>query len=438
MSVSIENTSTLGRKMRVSIPAAEIDQKTSSELNKLKSKVKLAGFRTGKIPLSVIKQHFGETTRHNAIADLIKSTYQEAVKTHNLKTAGLPHIEAEPSKFGEPLSYIATFEVLPEIKIADMDGVKVEKLSAEITAKEIDEMLLDIRKKHATWVETDRKAQKGDQLVIDFAGEIDGKFFDGGTAKDFRFELGAGNMLQDFEDGLKDAKPNTEVKFTVNFPKDYSDKTVAGHKATFTVKIHKVLAPKLAELNDELFKKLGIAENGEEVLRAKIRKNLETTLKSKIDANFKKQVLDKLLELNAIEVPKIMVENEARNLQNQAKQWFSYYTKTPLEKVQDIPLENFINEATKRVKLGLLLTEIVKLHQIKVSNEQLEQKIESIAAVHENPSNIVKWYHKDQKRLIEAESAALEDLVIDKLAAQLTVVQKHIAFSDLLKEQDNG
>jgi trigger factor len=433
MSFSIENSSKLGRTMKISLPAEEIDKKASIELEKIKNQIKIDGFRAGKVPLAVVKQRFGEAARQRAAAELIESSYQDAIKSQNLRPAGLPQINAEPSSFGEPLNYIAKFEVLPEIQINEMNGVKIEKLSSAITDKEIDETILKMRKQSATWNETDRAVQPGDQLVIDFAGEIDGKFFDGGTAKDFRFEFGVGQMLPDFEDGLKNTKLGDEVTFAVSFPENYSDKNVAGKNASFKVKVHKVLEAKLAELNDDFFKKLGFGENGEEAFRAKIRKNLEISLNSKTDARFKKQMLDKLLELNPIEIPNIMVENEASKLQNQAKQWFSYRTKTPLEKVADIPLENFKNEARRRVTLGLLLAEIVKQYQLKIDDQQLRKKIESIASTYENPDQVVTWYYKDKKRLTEIESSALEDMVLEKLEAQLEVIPKNIDYNELVK-----
>jgi len=432
MLLSLENSSELDRKIKVSIPADEVDKKTLVELEKLKNKVKIDGFRVGKIPFSVIKQRFGETTRQKVISELVGPNYYEIVKSQNLRPAGMPHIDIEPSNFGEAVVYNAAFEVFPEIEVKELNGVKIEKIFSEVTDNEIDNTILKMRKQHASWVEVDRAAQDGDQLVIDFSGEIDGNFFAGGTAKDYRFELGAGNMLQDFENGLRGVKPNSEVTFVVNFPEDYSDRSVAGKRANFTVKIHKVLEAQLAELNDEFFKKFGITENGEEALRTKISKNLDGNLKNKIHMYFKKQVLDKLLEANSITVPKVMIENEARSLQNQAKQWFSYYTKTPLEKVADMPLGDFEDEAKRRVKLGLLLAEIVKKYDLKVDSGKVQKKIEFIASTYENPEQIVKWYNKDKKRLVEVESVVLEDLALEKLQEQLTIIPKNMSYNEAM------
>lgn len=436
MSVSIEVTSKLGRKMTVSIPAEEIDKKTNAELEKIKNKVKIDGFRKGKVPPAIIKQRFGDATRHQVISELIESSYFEAIKNENLRPAALPHIEPNKSSFGEPLIYVATFEVFPEIQLAEMTNEKIEKLVSEITDKDIDEALLKMRKQHATWQEVERETKDGDQLVIDFVGEIDGVAFNGGTAKDFRFELGAGSMLQDFEQGLKNVKPNQEVKFVVKFPEDYSDTSVAGKHADFTVKVHKVLESKLADLNDEFFRKSGINEGGEEALRGKIRKNLETELKNKIDAHFKKSMLNKLLELNPIEIPEAMINNETRNLQTQATQWFSYYTKTPLDKVPVIPAENFRAEAERRVKLGLLLAEVVKKHNLKVDADMLRQKIDAIASTYEKPEHIVKWYYKDKKHLTEVESSILEELAVEKLQNQLGIVEKKVDYKELVDKQE--
>jgi trigger factor len=238
---SVEKISNLERRIKVSIPAEEIDKKTMQKLESMKGEIKIAGFRPGKVPLSVIKQRFGNSARNEVIADAIRDSYFEVLTQENLHPAGQPHIEPSESKFGEPLKYSATFEILPEITLANMDGVKVEKLSSEVTDKDVEDMLQKLLKQHANWTEVDREAKKADQLVIDFEGKIKDESFKGGSAKDFKFELGAGMMLSDFEKPLIKAKAGEIKKFKLKFPADYTDTNVAGKKAEFEVTVHKVL-----------------------------------------------------------------------------------------------------------------------------------------------------------------------------------------------------
>ena len=432
METSVEKISNLERRIKVSIPADEIDKKTMQKLEGMKSKVKLSGFRPGKVPLSVVKQRFGNSARNEVIADAIRDSYFEILKQENLHPAGQPHIEPSASKFGEPLKYVATLEILPEIILASMDGVKVEKLTSEVTDEDVEDMVQKLLKQHANWTEVDRDSKNGDQVVIDFEGKIKNETFKGGAGKDFKFELGAGTMLSDFEKPLIGAKAGSNIKFKIKFPQDYTDKDVAGKKADFEVTVHKVLASELPKLDKEFFEKVGIKEGDEKTLRTELRKNMQHQLQHGIATHFKNQLVDKFLELNPIELPKVLVDNEISRLQNQMKQQFAQYTSGSAEGLPDIPRTEVEKPAQRNVSLGLLSSKIIEQQNIKVDPKQVRAKVEELAATYEKPSDVINWYYQDKKRLTQIESLILEEQVMQELEKQVKVVEKKATFQEVL------
>ncbi len=436
MQVSIEETSNLGRKLTVIVPAEEIDKKTMGKLEQLKGEVKLKGFRPGKIPTDVMKQRFGKSARSEIIGEAIQRSYVDALTEQKLKPAGYPHIEPKvdprEADFGEPLEYTATFEVFPEFEIKALDDEKLEKQQSEVVDADVNEMLEKLRKQQAEWSEVDRAAQDGDQLEIDFTGTIKGEVFDGGSAKDFKFELGMGSMLDDFEKPLQGAKVGDKVNFKVKFPKDYSDEGVAGKKAEFEVTVHKVLESKLPELNDEFCAKLGVKEGGVKELTADLKKNMEQQLKQTIEQKFKADVFNKLIELNPIELPNALVDDEIQRLQKQMKQQYAQYTGAKADDLPDAPREEFEEEARRRVSLGLLISEFIKKHEIKADEKQVEEKLKQFSAGHEKPEEVINWIKQNKQYLSEIEAQVLEEMALVKLQEQLTINEKKVSFDELM------
>lgn len=425
MEVEVEKISKLERRIKVSIPAQDIDDKTYKKLQKLAGKVKLAGFRPGKVPFSVIKQRFGDSTRQEVITDVIENSYFQILKEKNLKPAGSPHIEPSKSEFGEPLNYTIKLEVLPEFTLVDMKGVEVEKLMCEITDQDVENMLQKFLKQYAEWNEVDRLAQLGDQLVIDFEGKIKKKPFKGGSGKEFRFELGSGAMLSDFEEPLLGTKAGEIIKFKVKFPKDYSDADVAGKKAEFEVKVNKVLEAVLPQLDDKFFEKIGIKEGGERELRAKLRDNMRRQLEFSINTQFKNKLIEKLLDLNPIELPNILVDNEIRRLQNHFQRQLGKNSALPSR-------EEFEETARKNVAIGLILNEIIKKEQIKVDSERVKARIESLAAGYKNPHEVIKEYYQNKQYMHEIESLVLEDQVMENVQNQVKIVERNVSFDEAI------
>lgn len=436
MEISIEKISNLERRISISIPAEEIDKKAIQKLENMKGKVKLPGFRPGKVPLSVVKQRFGDSARNEVIADVIRDSYFEALQKENLHPAGQPKIEPSLSKFGEPLNYTATLEILPEITSIKMEKVKIEKLSADVTDKDVEEMLQKLLKQHAAWNEVERGATNGDQMLIDFEGKINNETFQGGSAKDFKFELGSGMMLKDFEEALISAKAGDVKKFKIKFPKDYTDPNVAGKKADFEVTVHKVLAPELPKLDQDFFAKVGVKEGGEEALRAELRKNMQYQLEQAINNRFKNKLIDKLLEFNPIELPKILVDNEIARLQRHTKQQFAQYIReSSAEKLPDLPREELEKPAERNIRLALLSGKIIDQQDIKADPNAVRAKVEELAKNYKKPDEIIKWYYQDQKRLQEIESIIIEEEVMKYLESQVNVVEKKVDFQEAINPE---
>ncbi len=433
MKVTVENVSSLERRITVSIPAKDIDAKTEKKLKELGKTAKLAGFRPGKVPFDVIKQRYGDSARADVIGDEIQASYIETLTKEKLQPAGQPNIDTKKSKFGEPLEYTATFEVYPEIKLQELQGQKLEKVKATVTDKDVDSMLEKLRKQRAEWVETKNAAKIGDQAVIDFEGKIKGELFEGGSSKDYKFELGAGAMLEDFDKGVQGSKAGDTVNVKVKFPKDYHGKDVAGKTADFTITVHKVLESQIPEIDEKFLKDFEVKKGGLTELKKKIRDNMEKQLGQTIERKFKDKVIEKLLELNTIELPKALVDNEIQHLQQQTKQQFMQYTgQDNADNLPDLPREQFEDEAKKRVSLGLVLSEVIQQRKLKVDPKKLKDKVADFASGYKNPDEVVKWYYNSKENLAQIESVVLEEQVFEELMQQVTPEEKVVGYEDVI------
>jgi trigger factor len=432
MQVSLEKLSNLERKITVSVPAEEIDKKVLAELEKLKDKAKIAGFRKGKVPFNVLQQKFGKSVRDDAINEVIRSSYFDAVKQENLHPAGWPHIEPKASIEGQPLEYTATFEIMPEINLVSLQGTEITKLHSDVTDENVSEEIEKLIKQYAEWFDVERASKTGDRVIIDFEGKMGGELFPGGAATNTPVELGRGQMLPDFENALFNVTAGQEVNFDLKFPENYGDASVSGKTANFSVKVQKVQEAKIPELDPEFLIKLGIKEGGVEALRAKMKEKMQEQLKEKLASQLKNAILDKLIELNSMEVPKALVTEEIRHLQNEAVQWLARYTgKSP----KDLPLppaENFAKNAERRIRLGLLFEEIIKREQLKASPELTQAKIEELAKSYPNPQDVINAYNNDKRLMSEVGTAVLEEQVIAKLQEQCTVVTKEVSFNEAM------
>lgn len=429
MQVSVEATSNLQRRMTVEIPAERISGEVQSRLKRLATTAKVKGFRPGKVPMKVVEQQYGKQVRDEVVGEVIQATYFEAITQEKLHPASMPTIETVSGEDGKNLQYAAVFEVMPEIAMADMANANLEKVSAEIADADLDKMIENLRKQRTEWKEVARKAKEGDRLSVDFSGTIEGKEFSGNSGNNVPVTLGSGRMIDGFENGLVGSKAGDEVVLDLQFPETYGNKEVAGKPVQFQVTVNKVEAPELPELDEEFARGFGIGDGSLESLRSEVRKNMERELKQGVDAKNKQAVMDKLLEMNQLEVPAALIENEAENLKQQMLQQMQ----VPKGKSGvDLDATLFNGEAEKRVSLGLLLAEVIRANELKVDSDKLKAKVEEIAATYEKPDEVVRWYYGDKNRLSQIENLLLEDAVVEWAFSQAKVSEKKSSFDEVV------
>ena len=424
MQVSVEPGNGLERRMTVTVEENRIADAVDKRLKDMTKTVKLNGFRKGKVPLKVIKQHYGAQIRNEVLGEVVQSSFYEAIQQENLQPAGLPAIDTKDSDAGEGLEFTATFEIYPELKLAALDKASIEETTCEIADSDIDDMIETIRKQNMTFEATERAAEDGDQVNIDFTGTMDGEEFEGGAAKGSDLVLGQGRMIPGFEDGIIGAKAGDDITVDVTFPEGYQ----AEHLAA-------VNAPQLPEVDAEFAKKLGVDDGDMDKMRDEVRDNMERELKQRLKAKNKEAVMDALVEINKIDVPAALIDNEAQQLAQQMQQQFAQQGAG-----NQIPIQPdmFKEQAERRVTLGLIMSEMVKEHDIKVDDDKVKAMVEEIAQPYEHPDEVVKWYYADKRRLSEVESLAFEEMIMELVMSEAKTTQKTIAFKDLVTPQAAG
>lgn len=428
MQVSIESEKGLERRMRVQVPADRIESEVEVRLKKVGRQAKLQGFRPGKIPPKVVKQHFGAQVRQEVLQEVLQSTYSEAVTQEQLQPAGSPDIEPESVEEGKDLSYVAVFEVFPEVKIKGLEKIKVQRPEVAISDADIDEMIDNLRKQRADWAEVERKAAEGDKVKLDFNGTLKGEPFEGGSAEDFEFVLGEGQMLEDFEKGIRGLKAGDEKTIKVKFPRDYHATELAGAKAEFALNIKAVSESVLPELDAEFVKSYGIESGSADDLRADITKNMERERDAKVLADVKRQVMDGLITQNPIDVPAVLVSQEAHSMQHDAMERMGIK-----DQDQAPPQDTFQEPAEKRVRLGLLLQEIIAVEKIEVDRDRVNAKVDELVAPYENPDDIRNMYLQNPQFLAQVENAILEEQVIEFLQEKAKLSDRKMAFRELME-----
>ncbi len=435
MQVSVEATGGLERRMTVNVDEEQIASAVDDRLKNMTHTVKLKGFRKGKVPFKVVKQHYGKQVRDEVVGEVVQSTFYEAVSQEKLQPAGNPNFDDLKNEPGQGLAYTATFEIYPDVELAPMAEQTVEKPVAEIGEADIDKMIETIRKQNVSWQPVEREAKEGDRLTLDFKGMVDGEAFEGGSGEGMQVELGAGRMIPGFEDGLMGAKAGEDRTLNVTFPDNYHVEALAGKAAVFETHINSVEEAVLPEVDAEFAKQLGVASGDLSEMRDEVRANMQRELDERLRAKLKDAVIETLLAANPIDVPKSLVENEERTLlqqmlQNLASQGMQQ------QDLSGLNPEMFKEQAEKRVTLGLIMSEIVKANDLKVEPEQVKARIQEIAAPYEQPEEVVKWYQSDRQRLSEIESLVFEDQVIDWVVDQAKVVEKPVSFDEIMTTEN--
>lgn len=429
MQVSVETTSGLERRMTVGIPAERIDNEVNKRLQQTARRARVDGFRPGKVPMSVIRKRFGDSARQEVIGEVIQSSFFEAVTQEKLTPAGAPSVEPKQLEEGKDFEYIATFEVYPEVTLADFSAIKVERIESEVTDADLDNMLEILRKQNTSFNAVEREAANDDQLTLDFVGRIDGEEFQGGTATDTQLVLGSGRMILGFEEGLVGAKAGETRTLKVTFPEEYQNQDLAGKAAEFEATVKEVAEPVLPELNDEFFAQFGVDEGGLEAFRTEVRKNMDRELRQAIKTKIKGQVMDGLLETNQVDVPKAMLSNEVDRLRVQAVQQFGGASIKP----EQLPAELFEEQAKRRVALGLVVAEIVKQHELKPDEDRVRAMIEEMASAYQEPEQVINWYYQNEQQLGEVQSVVLEEQVVDTVLQKAQVTDKQVPYEEAVK-----
>ena len=436
MQVSIETTTGLERRMTIGVPAAEIENAVAARLAEAAKSVRINGFRKGKIPPSVIKNRFGKGVRQEVLGDVMSRAYYAAVTEQKIKPAGQPRIEPKSLDEGRDLEFVATFEVYPEVNLAEFSAIKAEKLVADITDKDIDTMIENLRQQRQTWEEVKRQAKNGDLVSLDFTGTIDGEEFQGGSGKGTNLVLGSDRMIPGFEKGLLKSKAGDVVTLELTFPEDYRSSDVAGKPVVFTVTVNKVSATVLPELNDDFFAAFGVAEGGLEGFRKEVASNMERELRKASKNRLKTAVMDVLLQQNTFDVPKALVAAEIDVLRQQALQQFGAGAKNIDPSM--LPDELFREQAEKRVKLGLILGEVIKQRGMRAEASKVREAIEDIAATYESPEEVVNWYYSNKDQLDAVESAVLEDQVFEVIFEQAELTERSVSYEELTRPKAPG
>jgi len=436
MAVTVETLEKLERKMTLTLPVNVIQSEVDSRLKRLARTVKMDGFRPGKVPMTVVAQRYGYSVHYEVMNDKVGEAFAQAANEAKLRVAGQPKItENEQAPEGQ-LAFDAVFEVYPEVKIGDLATAEVEKLSTEVSEAAIDKTLDILRKQRRTFAQRpqDAAAAEGDRVTVDFEGKIDGETFQGGKAEDFQFLVGEGQMLKEFEDAVRGMKTGESKTFPLAFPADYHGKDVAGKQADFMVTVKKIEAANLPEVNEALAKSLGIPDATVEALRADIKKNLEREVKFRLLAKNKQAVMDALIAKAELDLPKSSVQAEVDRMIEGARADLKQRGIKDADKLP-VPDEMFRPQAERRVRLGLVVAELVRANNLQAKPEQIKSHVEELASSYEKPADVVRWYYSDNRRLAEVEAIVIENNVTEFVLKQARVAEKAVEFDELMAQQ---
>jgi trigger factor len=433
MAVTVETLEKLERKITLNLPVGAIQSEVDARLRKLARTVKMDGFRPGKVPMNVVAQRYGYSVHYEVMNDKVGEAFATAANEAKLRVAGQPRItESEASPEGQ-MAFDAIFEVYPEVKLGDLSTAEVEKISAEVTDAAIDKTVEILRKQRRTFAQRphDAAAQDTDRVTVDFEGKIDGEPFAGGKAEAFQFIVGDGQMLKEFEEAVRGMKAGESKTFQLAFPADYHGKDVAGKTADFMVTPKKIEAAHLPEVDGALAKSLGIADATVEGLRADIRKNLEREVKFRLLGRNKQVVMDALLSKAELDLPKSIVQSEVDRMIEGAREDLKQRGVKDADKAP-IPADMFLPQAERRVRLGLVVAELVRTNELQAKPDQIKAHIDELAASYEKPADVVRWYYGDNRRMAEVEGIVIENNVTDFVLGKAKVSEKAVSFDELM------
>ncbi len=435
MQVSIETTSGLERRLTVGIPANQVESEVEKRLKQAAKTVRLNGFRKGKVPFKVVKQRFGLGVRQEVLGEVINRSFYQAVQEQDVKPAGQPDIEATQMDEGKDVEFVATFEVYPEVEVGEFDTFNVTQLVADVTDADVDNMIEVLRKQQAGWKEVDRAAAEEDRVNIDYVGTKDGEEFDGGSADGSDLVIGSKSMIPGFEDGIVGMQAGDEKVLQLTFPDDYHAEELKGAGVEFKVKVNSVSEQELPALDEAFFEKYGVSEGDEEKFREEVKLNMQRELKNRIKSKVKNQVMDALLDANSVELPKALVVGEIDTLRNQMLQQFQGMDMSKMDPKSIFPDQMFLEQAERRVALGLIVGEIVKKADIKIDSDRVREMVEELAGTYQEPEEVVNYYYSNKQLLAGVESAVLEDQVIEHILSLAKVEEVQSSYEEAIKQE---
>lgn len=420
----------LERRIDMAVAMAEVEREVEQQLKRIAKTAKMAGFRPGKVPMKMVAQMYGSQARSDALGAAVEKAFGAMVREQKLRVAGQPRIEPKASSGEGKVEFTAVFEVFPEFQIAEISGKSIEKPVLAVTDAEVDKTIEVLRKQRTTYVPAGRAAIEGDRLVIDFTGRRDGEEFAGGKAVDYPVFVGGGMMLPDFEAALNGVTAGEEKVFDVKFPEDYHAKELAGGTVQFSIVVKSVEMPKLPEVDADFARALGIADGNLDKMRVEVRSNLEREVTKRLRARTKEQAMNILLEANPIDVPTAMVQAEAQQMAENALR--DLQQRNPQMKNMPVEASWFTDQAARRVRLGLIVAELVKAKDLLVKPDQVRAVVDEFASTFEDPQEVVRWYYSQPQRLAEAEALAMENNVVEWVLANAKVTEKPVAFDELM------
>jgi len=435
MQVSVETTEGLERKLTIAIPGDRVDTAVNARLQEAAQTIRLNGFRQGKVPLKVVKNKFGKGVRQEVVGELMNQTYFEAIAQESLKPAGQPRIEPTSMDEGKDVEFVAVFEVYPEIELPDFAAINAERLVAEVSDDDIDEMIETLRKQRQTWVPVERAAADGDMVNIDYVGKKEGEEFQGGKAAGQNLVLGSERMIPGFEDGVIGKSAGEDFTLQLKFPDEYHSEELAGAEVEFELTLNTVSEQSLPEVNEDFFKSFGVEEGGMEAFRQEVSNNMQREMKTASRNKLKTTLMDALIADLEVAIPAALMSNEIHQLKHQTVQQMGGGQGFDPHSMPD---DLFREQAKRRVTLGLILGEVISQQSIQADADKVRDAVEEIAATYESPEEVVKWYYSNEEQLQGIESSVIEDQVFDYIIEQAQVSDKEVSYQDVIKPESQG
>ena len=427
MQVSVETTSGLERRVTVGVPAQEVENAVEGRLKEAQKNLRLDGFRPGKVPMQEVKRRYGASVRQEVMGEVMRDHFIKAMEQEELQPAGMPQFETTKNEPGEDLEFTATFEVYPEVQLADFSQIQVERPVSEVTEADIDEMIATLQKQRAEWQVVDGPAQMEDRVNIDYEGTVNGEAFEGGSAQGQSLELGSGQMIPGFEEALVGLSAGEEKDVEVTFPDEYNEPELAGQPAVFKVKVHQVERQALPEVDAEFMQAFGVESGDMDEFRAEVRRNMERELRKQIREKEKEQVMDELIRVHDLDVPEALIQQEVERLRNQMVQQFGGGQQFDSSMLPD---ELFRDQAERSVRLGLIMRGVMDQYELKADPERVREYVEELASQYEQPQEVVNYVYSNQEQLQQVEGAVLEEQLVEQVKEEAQVNEKEMSYQE--------